>query len=344
MGALDALRVFSLSHRTCGLPALAGVVTQGDSARVQSSLVAAGVDAIVLSTCNRFEVYWRAGQADDAVVLAMLEASLPMAKALMRDGAMQTAGDDAARHLFRVCSGLESMVLGEAEILGQVRAAMEQSPQAGSFLKGIFTAGIRTGRTARAATGIAHGAMSVASVAVRQLRSQLTLPSSRVVIIGAGETAAKVTRHVAAIGVASLVVTNRTLSKANELAAAYGGRAIVLEALAAEIAQTDAVVCAAGSDGWIVTREHVGDRRATPLVLVDLAMPPGIEPFQADGVTRIDLAAIEQATAEHRRRREDEIPRVDALIARELEWLQVWARRKMSRPLASTRAAADARS
>ncbi|HYE87842.1 MAG TPA: glutamyl-tRNA reductase [Vicinamibacterales bacterium] len=340
--ALDSLRVFSLSHRTCGLSALAGVVAQGDAVRLQASLCAAGVDAIVLSTCNRFEVYWRAGEADDHTVRAMIDASLPAAKPLLQDAAMQTAGADAVRHLFRVCSGLESMVLGEAEILGQVRTAMEQSPFASPFLKGIFTAGIRTGRTARAATGIAHGAMSVASVAVRELRRRLTLPASRIVVIGAGETAAKVTRHVAAIGVASLVIANRTLVKAHELAVTHGGRAIALDALAGEIARADAVICAAGSEAWMVKREHVGDRRTAPLVLVDLAMPPGIEPFEAEGVTRIDLPAIEQATAEHRRRREDEIPRVDALIARELAWLQQWAARKMSAPVG--RPLSDARS
>jgi glutamyl-tRNA reductase len=323
--------VSSLSHRSCGLAALGGVIALGDAARLHATLSSAGVESIVLSTCNRFEVYWRAHAGiEERTVEAMLDASLPLAKDLLRDGGVRLAGEDAARHLFRVCSGLESMVLGEAEILGQARAAMQQAPGAGAFLKGIFTAAIRTGRSARAETGIAHGAMSVASVAVRQLRNHLSLPASRVVIIGAGETAAKLTRHVAAIGVASLVVANRTLAKAHDLATAHGGRAVTLDTLTAEIAGADAVVCAASADQWLITKTMAGDRQGKPLVLVDIAMPPGIEPFAADGVTQINLAAIERATAEHRRRRESEIPRVDALIARELEWLHVWARRKMS--------------
>ncbi len=323
--------MLSLSHRTCGLNALGGVVSLGDASRLHEALTTAGVESIVLSTCNRFEVYWRAeGPEHEAIVPAMLDATLPLARDLLQDGSIHVAGESAARHLFRVCSGLESVVLGEAEILGQARAAMEQAPGAGKFLKGIFTAAIRTGRSARAETGIAHGAMSVASVAVRQLRNHLNLASARVVIIGAGETAAKVTRHVAGIGVASLVVANRSLPKAQDLAAAHGGRAVALDTVAAEVSQADAVVCAASSEQFLVTRAMVGDRDGSPLVLVDIAMPPGIEPFSAGGVTRIDLAAIEDATAEHRRRREHEVPRVDALIARELEWLHTWARRKIT--------------
>ena len=329
----------SLSHRTCGLTALGSVIAHGDAARLHEALSISGIESIVLSTCNRFEVYWRAkGQDDDRTVALTLDAVIPAATELLRSGAINVAGESAARHLFRVCSGLESMVLGEAEILGQARAAVEQSPNAGSFLRGVFTAAIRTGRTARATTGIANGAMSVASVAVRQLRDRISMPASCIVVLGAGETAAKIVRQTAAIGVGSLVIANRTVDKADVLANKYGGRAVPLDSLVSEIACADAVVCAAGADGWLVRREHVGDRRARPIVFVDLAMPPGIEPFDADGVTRIDLVAIESATADYRRRREAHIPSVDSLIGRELEFLWTWARRESSRPARSVRA------
>ncbi|HWI20452.1 MAG TPA: hypothetical protein VNT81_22005, partial [Vicinamibacterales bacterium] len=308
----------SLSYRSCGLSALGGVIAHGDATRLHEALSISGIESIVLSTCNRFEVYWRARhQDDDRVVALTLDAVLPAANELWRSGAIHVSGEDAARHLFRVCSGLESMVLGEAEILGQARSAVEQSPTAGSFLRGVFTAAIRTGRSARATTGIANGAMSVASVAVRQLRDRIAMPASSVVVLGAGETAAKIVRQAAAIGVGSLVIANRTVDRAGVLASKYGGRAVALDSLVPEIERADAVVCAAGADGWMVRREHVGDRRAKPIVFVDLAMPPGIEPFDADGVTRIDLVAIEGATAEYRRRREAEIPSVENLISRE---------------------------
>jgi glutamyl-tRNA reductase len=335
-GALDALRVFSLSHRTCGLPALGGVVAHGDAARLHAAITAAGIEAIVLSTCNRFEIYWRArSSADDRTVGQILEAALPLAAPFLNGGSMRLSGDEAARHLFRVCSGLESMVLGEAEILGQVRAAMEPSA-AGSFLRGVFTAAIRTGRGARASTGIANGAMSVASAAIQQLQEHIDLATSRVLIIGAGETAAKVARQLAAIGAGRLIIANRTLDRASSLAESCGGSAVGLESIAGEIAAADAIICAANSASWMVTRQHLTARGETPVVLVDLAMPPAIEAFEGDGVTRIDLAYVERATAEHRQRREAEVPRVEAFIAREMEWLRAWARQEQLRPFVST--------
>ena len=337
--ALEALRVFSLSHRTCGLPALGGVVAHGDGARLHQSLTAAGVGSIVLSTCNRFEVYWRSTNlaADDDRVAETLSTTLPHAKELFERGSILLAGDDAAHHLFRVCSGLESVVLGEAEILGQVRTAMEQSTGSGSFLRGVFTAAIRAGRGARAATGIAAGAMSVASAAIHELTSQVRLSDSRVLVIGAGETAAKVARQVASIGVGRLVIANRTLDHAQSLAALHGGTGVGLDVLPQEVAAADVIVCASHSDGWLVTRAQIAGRSpASPLAIVDLSMPPGVEPFELEGVTRIDLPAIERATAEHRQRRESEIPRVHNYIADELAWLQAWARQEIVRPFVST--------
>lgn len=335
-GALDALRVLSLSHRTCGLPALGGVVAHGDAARLHAALTSAGIESIVLSTCNRFEVYWRS-VGDDRTVTAMLEVALPLAKELLREGSMQLSGEDAARHVFRVCSGLESMVLGEAEILGQIRTAMAQSPGAGPFLRGVFTAAIRTGRGARASTGIATGALSVASAAIEQLEHCVPLGDKRVLLVGAGETAAKVARQLCALGVGTLVIANRTLDRAQALAATTAAIAVGLDAIAEEIARADVVICAAHSTSWMVTRSHLQGRDpASPLVMVDLSMPPAIEPFEAAGVARIDLIEVERATAAYRQRRESEIPRVEAFIARELEWLRAWARQEALRPFVST--------
>ena len=163
------------------------MVAHGDAARLQTSLSSVAIESVVLSTCNRFEVYWRStGAAADQTVHAMIEATLPLANDLLQGGSIQLSGDDAARHLFRVCSGLESMVLGEAEILGQVRSAMEQAGGAGSFLRGVFTSAIRAGRGARAATGIATGAMSVASTAIQQLETKVRISEQRILLIGAG--------------------------------------------------------------------------------------------------------------------------------------------------------------
>lgn len=335
-GALSALRVCSLSHRTCGLSALAGVIASGDVAVLRASLVATNIPSTVLSTCNRFEVYWQSrDRGDDEMISAVIAAALPRAGEVMRGGALQLAGEDAARHLFQVCSGLESMVLGEAEILGQARAAMEQACGAGSFLRGIFTAAIRTGRAARAETGIGLGAMSVASAAIEHVCEWLPSGSRRVLLIGAGETAAKAARQIAAMDLGTLVIANRTFERARELAASCGASAVPFDTLGTEIAAADIVLCAVHSTSYVVTRDHVRDRRK-PVVFVDLSMPPAVEPFQADGVSRIDLPRLERATESHRRQREAEIPRVAAIIERELEWLRGWARHDMLRPFVST--------
>lgn len=332
--ALAALRVLSLSHRTCGLPALGGVVAPGDDSRLHKALTTAGVESVVLSTCNRFEIYWRSARPeDDPLVEAVLATGLPLAEALLGEGSLRLHSDAAAQHLFRVCCGLESMVIGEAEILGQVRSAMEQSAGSGAFLRGVFTAAIRTGRSARAETGIAIGAMSVASAAIEQLEQCVPLTTSRVLLIGAGETAVKAARHLGKIGVGTLVVANRSQNRARDLAAAHGGIAIGLAAVAQEIAAADAVICAAFSASWMVTRSHINGRgTAKPIVLVDLCMPPVIEPFEADGVTRIDLPTVERATLAHRHRRDNEVPRVEAVIDREMGWLRTWASREVLRP------------
>ncbi len=146
----------------------------------------------------------------------------------------------------------------------------------------------------------------------------------------------------AKIGIGELVIANRTVDRAQELGRTYGGRGVSLDDLDAEVAAADVVICAASSSDHLITRAHVADRR-NQLVVVDLSMPPVVEPFDLEHVTRIDLQGLERATAAHRARREAEIPAVETIIARELEWLRVWARQEMLRPFVSTlRQKADA--
>ena len=228
-------------------------------------------------------------------------------------------------------------MVGEAEILGQVRTALEHCAGSGAFLDGVFRAALRTGRQARAETAIGAGALSVASTAVQWLSQHLSLADSRVVIVGAGDTGDKAARHLQSLGVGSLVIANRTASRATALATAVGAQAVTLDALSAEIARADAVVCAANAPDWLVTLDmlkaaSVASRR---LVVVDLAMPSGVEPGSIPGVMRIDLEGLEQLADLHRQQREAEIPKVEAVIARELQWLHAWARHQALRPLVS---------
>ena len=169
-------------------------------------------------------------------------------------------GSAAATHLFRVCAGLESLVLGEAEILGQVRAALDASPGAGAFLRGVVQAALRAGGLIRAETALGVGAQSVASAAVQLVARELPLPESQVVVVGAGATGAKVARHLRVLGVKRLVVINRTRDRADAVALTLAGEGAALDALADSLAQADAVFCAVDAPVHVVSRDHPGGR------------------------------------------------------------------------------------
>ena len=336
---LAALRVITINHHTAGLVGLQHLSIETDAAaRLHQHLSAHGIESIVLRTCNRSELYWRARMpGDDETAGTAFAAALGLQTEALNGVATRLTGEAVATHLFRVCSGLESLMLGEAEILGQVRTALEACSGSGAFLDGVFRAALRTGRQARAETAIAAGALSVASTAVQWLSQHLTLSDSRVLIVGAGDTGEKAARHLHSLGVGSMVIANRTGSRASALAATVGAEAVTLDALPVELARADAIVCAANAHDWLVTLGmlRAATNGARRLVLVDLAMPSGIEPGSTPGVTRIDLEGLEQLAELHRPQREAEIPKVEAVITRELEWLNAWARHEALRPLVS---------
>src|SRR5262245_6131815 len=203
---LAALCVIPMNHHTAGLSGLQHPSIGGDAvAQLHEKLSRLGIESVVLRTCNRSELYWRArAEGHDETATAAFAAALGLLPAALDGLAIRLNGETVAAHLFRVCAGLESMVLGEAEILGQVRIALDTCTGCGAFLDGVFRAALRTGRQARAETAIGTGALSVASTAVRWLGQRIALASSRVLVIGAGETAAKAARHLRAIGVEEL--------------------------------------------------------------------------------------------------------------------------------------------
>ena len=334
--ALSALRGLSISHRTHGMTTLASVAaTPTAAAGIHASLTSHGIDSVVLTTCNRLELYWRScSPQDDVVASGTLAAAIGSGAQPLLGPSAWLVGERAAHHLFRVCAGLESVVIGEAEVLGQARAALEAASGSGRFVAGVFRAAIRAGRAARAETGIAQGATSVASTAIQWLAAHVALANCRVLVVGAGDTARKAARHLKAVGVRDLVVANRTVARAQDLAAGLGAEAVGLDALRAEIVRADAIVSAVNMSEWVITREHLRDRcvgEDRPLFIVDLSMPPSVEPAAMGGVTRIDLDVIEQVTRARREQRSAETPRVEAVLARELEWLRKWAGREALR-------------
>jgi glutamyl-tRNA reductase len=326
----------SVSHRSVGVEALAThSLDAGAAARLHEQLTGAGVESMVLATCNRTELYWhtRGLAADDAVAHAFGRLTR------LSPGAGRLSGPAAAAHLFRVCAGLESLVLGEAEILGQVRTALDGSPGAGPFLRGVVRAALRAGRHVRAETRLAVGAQSVAAAAVQCLARALPLDRCHVLVVGAGATGLKIARHLRALGVGRLMVANRTSDRATVVASLVGAETVPFEALPEALAPAHAVVVAVDAPSHVLTQEDLRSaaaaRHGRPLVAVDVSMPPAIEPGEVAGITRVDLMEIERDVARQHDRRAAEVPKALAVIDRELRFLDAWARRQALRPLLS---------
>jgi glutamyl-tRNA reductase len=326
---MDALRLLSIHHRTAPLEELERMALSAPALdALHRAFRDRRLEAVAMSTCNRTELYWisTGADADDAVEALLFDTSDDTAPA--RDHFVEKRGVAAAEHLFRVASGLESLVVGEAEILGQVRDAIELADRydtSGSLLSGLFRAALRCGGRARQETAIGTGALSVASAGIQHLdRIHTDLTRSTVLVIGAGMTGLKAARHLRAERVGRLVILNRTTVRAEEVAAELGAIAAPLEDLPRWLAEADAVVAAAQVESPLVTVDMVRaaqpERRERPLVLIDLSMPRAIDAAcgAIPGVVHHDLSGLEQVVARNRAGREREIPRAEALVEREM--------------------------
>ncbi len=329
--------VIGVNHRTAPLGVLESM-TVGDGAlgkTLHALLTKEHVsEAVVLSTCNRTEVYavaekFHGGYADVRSVLAELAFLDPEDFA---DHLYVHHDTSAVAHLFDVVSGLDSAVLGEHEIQGQVKTSWEKARgegAAGTTLNLLFRHALEAGKRARSETGIGQGTASVSYAAVALAAQHLgTLDNRRAVVLGAGEMGCSMAGSLADAGVAELVIANRTHDKAVELARAVGGRAIRFADLGAELAAADLLLTSTGAASVLLTRAEVeaamAVRNGRPLVLVDIAVPRDIDPSVAeiDGVVVLDMddlgAFADQGLAERRR----EIDAVRAILDEELERFQ----------------------
>jgi glutamyl-tRNA reductase len=284
--------------------------------------------AVAVSTCNRTEIYW-SGPAEMDRVVDLWAASAGVAADRFADYLYWQRNQAAVRHLFRVATGLDSMVLGETQILGQVKTAYQAAQRAGvaGGLHRVFLAALRVGKRAHAETGISHNALSVGYAAVELARKIFgdELATRRALVIGAGENGALVARHLRAAGVARMAVMNRTYERAEVLAQSLGAQAIPFERLAEAVASSDVVVTSTGAPSLIVTRDivqaAVRSRRGAPLVLLDLAVPRDVEPGVEDlapSVFRYDVDDLDAVVRHNRARREREVQAVERIIEEEV--------------------------
>ncbi|MDP1849121.1 MAG: glutamyl-tRNA reductase [Solirubrobacteraceae bacterium] len=293
-------------------------------------------EAVVISTCNRTELTLVVGDpvAAESAVLGMLAQRAQVRPTELAERMYSPRNCDAARQLFRVTAGLESMIVGEAEIQGQVKRAYEVALAAGTtgpLTNRLFTAALQTGKRVRSETSIGLGRASMSSVAVELAHAIMgDRPEPRVVIIGAGETSELTARAFAAHGVCTIFVANRHADRARSLANRFGGRVVALDDLPAQLEDADVVVASTASPHPIVGQEELElvmrVRRGRPLLLIDLAVPRDIDPACADldGVTLFDMDGLQARVAHTISVREAEALRAESIVEDEIKRFAAW--------------------
>jgi glutamyl-tRNA reductase len=326
--------VVGLNHRTAPLALLerASVSPQ----RLGKALIdlrsrTSVSEAVVLSTCNRTEVYVVAERFHPAFaeVRDLLATLADVTPDRLNDHLYMHHDADAVRHLFTVASGIDSAVLGESEILGQVRAAWEhaQDEQAArSGLNLLFRHALEAGKRARTETAIGRSTTSVSRAAVEMAAEVLgDLVGRRVLVLGAGEVGEGMASALAQAGVGEMLVANRTTARANALAARVGGRAVGLIDLPVALASADVLLTCTGAEHAVLTRDDIVEvmdlRDGRPLLIVDVAVPRDVDPASGSvaGVTRLDLDDLRRFAARGVAERQGEVAAVQAIIDAEVE-------------------------
>ncbi len=304
-------------------------------ARVNTDLASAPfAESLVLSTCNRTEIYVVSSDREsDQSYLGRLFGGHGEFGPHGSSALYSYAGRDAVAHLFAVASGIDSMIVGEFEILGQVRRAYLKAAAAGTVgpvLHRLFNDSIHVGKRAHAETRVGAGAASVAYAAVALARQHVgALGGRSALVIGAGEMARRAAANLAQDGACTVVVANRTLDHAIELADEIGGRAITFHDLPAALQQADLVISATSAPHVILDAGMVASamqaRPERPLCMVDIALPRDIEPgLKVPNVRLYNIDDLQHLVDETRTIREQAVADVRAIIAQELDVFWRW--------------------
>jgi glutamyl-tRNA reductase len=336
---MSELLALGVSHKTAPLDLRERLsLTEGRAVGALRELTEAGGihEAAAISTCNRTELYLVVSDPVEAesTALGVLTRQAEIRPTELLGHLYSLRSGEAVRHLFRVTAGLDSMILGEAEIQGQVKRAYELAlveGGTGPILNRLFRGALAAGGRAREETGISEKNVSIPSVAVDLARRTLgDLAERRVLVVGAGETAELVARALASRGGATVFVANRHYDRAIGLAARFGGNAVRFEELPEQLEAADIVVSATNSPHHIVERdelEHVmGLREGRPLLLVDIAVPRDIEPAcrEVAGVSLHDIDDVQQIVERNASGREAEARRAERILDAEKDRFERW--------------------
>jgi len=297
----------------------------------------AGVqEAVAISTCNRTETYLVASDPVEAetAVLGMLARKAGIRPTELAASIYALRNCDAARHLYRVTAGLESMIVGEAEVQGQVKRAYEDALAAhttGPLTNHLFRAALATGKRVRSETKIGERRLSVSSVAAALAAEQLEgLERREVLILGAGETSELAAKALAAHGVEAIFVANRRHERAVSLAQRYGGQAMSFDELPAELERADALVCATSSPHALLGAEEVAAvmeaRDGRPLLVIDLAVPRDVasDVREVPGVSLYDVDDLQAVVRRNRAVRQAEASHAEGIVEEEIQRFAEW--------------------
>jgi glutamyl-tRNA reductase len=325
------LALVGVSHHQAPVELRERVAVDLEGARALAAGLAGGREAVVLSTCNRTEVYLAADA--EGLAAPAVDALLRLAGASAGDLApvlYRLEDESAARHLFRVAAGLDSLVPGEGEILGQVRAAYEAGSP-GPLLDRLFRQALTTGRRARLETAIGERPASIPAAA-GALAQQVfgELGGRRVLVLGAGRVAELTARNLVSRGAAVAAVANRTPAHGEELARRLATHSVLLEEIARELAHADVVVASTSAPGLVLhggaAAAALRARRGRPLLLVDLAVPRDVDPAlgRIDGCYVYDIDDLEAVVRCSLGERRSEAARAERIVAAEAARFRDW--------------------
>ncbi len=354
-----AVVVVGLNHRTVPLEILERM-TVADAHLSKALHDLAGrehlSEVVVLSTCMRTEIYAVAGRFHGAMsdVRNFLAGWSGLDPERFGDHLYSFYEDGAASHLFQVASGIDSAILGEGEVLGQVRDAWDAAQAegtAGPVLTRLFRHAIEVGKRARSETAITRGITSLSQAAVAMAAERLgSLEGRSVLLVGAGDMGEGMAQALAAVpGIGQILVANRTWTKAAQLARRFGGQPVELGGLGAALEQAEVLLTSTGAPGILLEASDLepalAGRHGRPLLVVDIAMPRDVDPGvgELDGVTLLNMddlkAFVEAGMAE----RSKEIPAISRIIAEEVDrFIELTAEREMAPLVAALRVRSEA--
>jgi glutamyl-tRNA reductase len=336
---VSELLALGISHKTAPVALrerLAFTEREAAEFAVEATATAEVREAVVISTCNRTEIYLVVGDpvTAESDVLGLLAGRARIRPTELAEAIYSPRNCDAARHLYRVTAGLESMIVGEAEIQGQVRRAHEAAMRAGCtgpLTNRLFAAALTTGKRVRSETSIGSSRVSVPSIAVDLALNVLgELERRHVVILGAGETSELTARALADQGAGTIFVANRHADRALSLAQRFGGSVVGLDKLPDQLVQADIVLSSTSSPHPIVGREELElvmeARKGRPLLLIDIAVPRDIDPTcgELEGVSLYDIDDLQASVAHNLSTRAEETPRALEIVEEEIQRFARW--------------------